>query len=252
MLGFANTFSMTGRNVLFASWPVSVSELRPHIPPALEIDTYDGQAWVSALTIYVEQVRSSIIDIDAGIQFPQLNFRTYVSYKGKPGVYFLTLDTGEDLGAILGRPTLGLPFFRSSIKMETNEEGVVDFKSRRTQPGVASASFEVQYVPNGKQHTAESGSLEEFLIERHAYFVLDEGGPRAILSKISGNNNRSGVKMGQIEREPWTLCEVSAEIRKNTLFRALGLSDPKSTPHLRFSPLFTTTSRPLETVNSTK
>jgi uncharacterized protein len=251
MLSSANGFSMAGRDVLFASWPIPVRELRPHVPEALEIDTYDGSAWISALAIYIQDVRPELLDIDTGIEFPQLNFRTYVTFKDQPGVYFLTLDTGDGLGASLGRPTLGLPFYRASIEMGTDDSGVIEFRSRRAESGVARGSFEARYKPTGKQFHAEEGTLDEFLVERHKYFVAGEKNRRSILPNISSRGeNASKVQVGEIERDAWTLSAVDATIQKNTLFRAIGLDDPESEPHVRYSPLFTTTSNPLKTVGT--
>ena len=34
-------------NLLFAHWPVSPAAIRKLIPEKLELDTYDGQAWIS-------------------------------------------------------------------------------------------------------------------------------------------------------------------------------------------------------------
>jgi len=37
---------MTWSTLLFCHWPVEPGHLRPLVPPSLEIDTFDGRAWV--------------------------------------------------------------------------------------------------------------------------------------------------------------------------------------------------------------
>ncbi len=41
----------TWNDVLFAHWPVDASNLRAMIPPVLELDTYNGQGWISMLPL---------------------------------------------------------------------------------------------------------------------------------------------------------------------------------------------------------
>ena len=38
-------------DLLFAHWPVDVSELRRAVPAALELDLFDDQAWLGIVTV---------------------------------------------------------------------------------------------------------------------------------------------------------------------------------------------------------
>ena len=44
-------------DLLFAHWPVPASVLRPLIPSQLEIDQYEGQAWVAVVPFRMSGVR---------------------------------------------------------------------------------------------------------------------------------------------------------------------------------------------------
>jgi uncharacterized protein YqjF (DUF2071 family) len=66
--------------LLFAHWPLPVSQLRVLVPDELEIDTSDGDAWIS-LTPFEARVRPRGL---GSITFPELNCRTYVRYEGFP------------------------------------------------------------------------------------------------------------------------------------------------------------------------
>lgn len=48
--------AQTWLDLLFAHWPVPPEALRPHLPPGLPVDTYEGMAWVG-ITPFVATVR---------------------------------------------------------------------------------------------------------------------------------------------------------------------------------------------------
>ena len=49
------TWKQSWCDLLFAHWVVPVAELQPLIPAELELDTYEGQAWVGVVpfTMYI-------------------------------------------------------------------------------------------------------------------------------------------------------------------------------------------------------
>jgi uncharacterized protein YqjF (DUF2071 family) len=49
--------SMRWKHLLFVHWRVPVASLRPLIPEPLQIDTYDGAAWVGFVPFVMESVR---------------------------------------------------------------------------------------------------------------------------------------------------------------------------------------------------
>src|SRR5690349_19174042 len=48
--------AQTWHNLLFAHWPVPLAALRPLVPAPLEIDTYDGQAWIGIIAFRLSRV----------------------------------------------------------------------------------------------------------------------------------------------------------------------------------------------------
>jgi uncharacterized protein YqjF (DUF2071 family) len=43
-------------DLLFAHWPVAVDELRTLVPPGLELDLYDHQAWLGIVPFHMTNV----------------------------------------------------------------------------------------------------------------------------------------------------------------------------------------------------
>lgn len=140
----------TWNDVLFAHWPVDVSILRAMVPPVLELDTYNGQAWVSLLPFMLTNLRARFLPALPGARaFPELNFRTYVTYKGKPGIYFFSLDADHRLAVLGARTFFHLPYFYADMKAEKSGDGI-DYVCRRNSiPRRIPAHFSSFYSGRG-------------------------------------------------------------------------------------------------------
>ena len=86
-------------NVLFLHWQVPAAALRAHLPSALDIATYDGSAWVS-LVLFRLRVRPRWLPYLPGLSdLVEVNLRTYVRFRDKPGICFLSVHA-DNRGAI--------------------------------------------------------------------------------------------------------------------------------------------------------
>src|ERR1700674_1035433 len=91
-------------DLLFAHWPVDAEKLRALIPERLEIDTFDGRAWLAVVPFRMTNVRLRGTPAVPWLSaFPELNMRTYVTYDGEPGVWFFSLDAGNSLAVAIAR-----------------------------------------------------------------------------------------------------------------------------------------------------
>ena len=82
--------------LLFLHWEIPYDDLRRLIPAPLEIDTFEGKAWltISPLTIY--DARPVFVPpIPYLSRLHELNVRSYVYYDGVPGVWFFSLDANK-------------------------------------------------------------------------------------------------------------------------------------------------------------
>ena len=210
---------MTWRDLLFAHWPVSPDALRPHIPETLELDTFDGSAWLGVVPFRMDGVRLRRLHglpvLPGTGAFPELNVRTYVRAGERSGVWFFSLDAGSRLAVRGARAWFGLPYFDARIKVDTDvrdargEGHHVGYSSRRIHRGAPPAAFEATYHPTGPGSVALSGSLDRWLTERYCLFTLDR---------------RGTMRVGDIHHVPWTLHQAEAEIRANTMAEPLGLA----------------------------
>src|SRR5262245_53933351 len=78
--------AMRWHDLLFAHWPVRAEQLRPLVPYELEIDTYDGWAWLGVIPFQLSGVRLRGTPNMCSLAFPELNVRTYVRCGPRRGI----------------------------------------------------------------------------------------------------------------------------------------------------------------------
>jgi uncharacterized protein YqjF (DUF2071 family) len=203
-------------DLLFAHWPVPADVLRPLIPSALPLDTFDGQGWVAVAPFHMSGVRPRLVPPLPGISaFPELNVRTYVTYGGKPGVYFFSLDAASRLAVWGARKTYRLPYFFAEMQV-TEREKWFEYRSSRL---AMEARLRAQYRPAKPVQLRSPGTLEHWLTERYCLYTVSGG----------------SVYRSEIHHEQWPLQDAEAEIQENTMAAAAGITLPNSAPLLHFA-----------------
>jgi uncharacterized protein YqjF (DUF2071 family) len=212
--------AQTWRNLLFAHWPVPEHPLRRHIPPELELQTFEGQPWLSVTPFVLTGLRPRALPALPGLsRFPELNVRTYVTAGGKPGVFFFSLDAASRLAVYAARRLYSLPYFRARITVQTTHERIV-YSSRRTDRRAPPAMFSAVYRPTGEAAIATSGTLAHWLTERYCLYAVDRLG---------------GLHRAEIHHAPWRLQPAEAEILLNTMTTGLGFDLPSVAPLVHFT-----------------
>ncbi|MEY2478311.1 MAG: uncharacterized protein QOG87_3626 [Actinomycetota bacterium] len=154
-------------DVTFLHWPCPPQQAQRLLPVGLEVDTFDGSAWVS-LVPFVLTVR--IEGVPGTWTFPETNVRTYATTSdGVPAIWFLSLDAAR-VAAVLGGRAYGLPYMWA--RMRTSRIGTVrSYRSERRRPH-APASAQV-VVEVGEQ--CDGDELDHFLVDRWALFAERRG-----------------------------------------------------------------------------
>src|SRR5262245_66425358 len=97
--------AQTWTDLLFAHWPVAPTALRGRVPPLLEIERYDGQAWLGVIPFGMQGVRPrGIPSLPRPSRFLQLHVRTYGTLTGRPGGSFLRRAARNPRARADGRP----------------------------------------------------------------------------------------------------------------------------------------------------
>lgn len=212
--------AMRWHALLFMHWPVPVAALRPLVPPALSIDTFDGTAWIGVVPFRMSGVRPRFVPEFAPLSdFPELNVRTYVTAGDKPGIWFFSLDAHNPLAVRVARATFKLPYF--DAKMSCRAEGEeIKYRSVRTHRGAPSAEFAARYAPVGEPFESRPGTLESFLTERYCLYAAD---------------NRGRVRRGDVHHRHWPLQPAEIEVEKLAMTEQIGVKLPDGEPLLHFS-----------------
>ena len=207
-------------DLLFAHWPVSPDVLRPLIPDRLQIDTFEGQAWIGVVPFYMSHVRAHGLPLIPGTnQFCELNVRTYVTDGAKAGVWFFSLDASNPLAVFCARTAFYLPYYRARISLQQTGE-TVTYESNRTHQGAPTAQFSATYCPTSPVYYSTPGTLASWLTERYCLYAADQGGR---------------LYRGEIHHVPWPLQDAQAEIRMNTMAEAAGITLPDTPPLLHYA-----------------
>jgi uncharacterized protein len=196
------------RHVLFAHWPVDAGLLAARLPAGLCLDTFEGQAWIGVVPFEVRDVR---IDGRPALpwlsHFPELNVRTYVTARGRPGVYFFSLDAARLLMVLAARRWYHLPYLHARMRVRVRD-GEIRYTSRRIDRHAPPAELAVRYRPEGQARWAAPGSLAEWLTARYALYTAD---------------GRGRLLRGDIVHAPWLLQPVEARFPRNTMAAPLGI-----------------------------
>ena len=210
------------RDLLFVHWSLPPEAIAPHLPPELELDLWQGQAYVTRIPFSVEASRPALVPTPLGMDFLEVNLRTYVRPKGtdgrlgEPGIFFFSLEASSWLSAAGARMAYGLPYFPARMRM--SKRGLhFDYESRRILGSAAalSASWDVKDAVG----PASPGTLEYFLVERYLLYVTRIG----------------RLLRARVRHRPYPLFRVDVSSLSESLIQAAGLPSVRSAPIAQFS-----------------
>ena len=212
--------TQTWHDLLFAHWPVDRGQLQALLPAGIEVDLFDGQAWLGIVPFHMTNVAPRGIPALPWVsEFSELNVRTYVQACGRPGVYFISLDASNSLAVAAARTLFHLPYYLASISID-RQENAIRYESRRSADASPDAMLIARYTPTSAVDEAQPGSLEYFLTERYCLFTVDRASQPCSVD---------------IHHPPWRLQLAEAAIEANTMAEAAGIRLPTLAPLLHFS-----------------
>ena len=218
--------------LLFMHWQLPPELLRPLIPDRLEIDTFDGSAWIAITPFVVRNARPVFLPPLPWLgDFNEINVRTYVHFDGVPGIWFLSLDADSILAVLGARATYRLPYHFARISFR--EEGdQVFYTSSRAVSSPLPAEFEACWRKGEMLGEAEPDSLEFFLAERYCLYAA----------------NGTDLYRARIFHQPWKLQKAEMISYRSTMVESQGLLTPAGDPLVHYSEGMDTAIWPLKTM----
>ena len=203
--------------LLFVHWSYPVEAVRPLVPSEIELDPWEGRMFVGLVPFRMQRIRPSWLPERLGLDFLELNARTYVHYRGRPAVWFFSLEASSWLAVKAARAGWSLPYYYADMQSERSGNRFTYRSLRRS----GDAAFEARYEIGEELGPSEPGSLQHFLLERYL-----------LLSK-----RRGSIWEGQVSHLPYPARSVNVEHIEQSILQAARLPAPVDPPAIaHYSP----------------
>lgn len=211
----------------FVHWPVEPGRLQALVPQGLEVDTYNGMAWVGLLPFVMSNMRPFGLGkpvkrasastlrriVNRVSSTPEANLRTYVrGPDGRDGLWFLTLDIGSGALAAALRSGVGAPYHKAHLTVE-QDGNVVRYTGSRFG---SRTCYRLQVQPGKRIMPSE---FEIWLTGRWRAFTHHLG----------------QLFVTPVEHEPWPLREASLDYVEQDVTDSVGLSELSGPPVVHYS-----------------
>ncbi len=212
-------------HLLFLHWEVPAAAIARSLPLGLEVDTFEGRAYVGLVPFAMRGVRPAGLPSVRGLSdFRETNVRTYVHAGGRePGVWFFSLDASSAAAVAIARAWFRLPYFYGRMTLTAGEgEGgfAVAYGSRRLYPKPRPATTRIVAEVSGPSFGAEVGTLDYFLAERYLLYTRGRAG---------------GLLKGRVHHAPYPLQAAEARVVEESALAAAGIDRPDAEPIVRYA-----------------
>jgi uncharacterized protein YqjF (DUF2071 family) len=174
-------------DTVFFHWKVSPALLKKHIPEGTELDTIDGNAWVSLVAFDVKKMRMrNWPSIPYLNNFHEINVRTYVSKDGIPGIYMFSIETDKLIEVLISRLLIGIPYQKADIERDKHSLWLCNSKRKQ----------HVSFYFKCRGASIKKTKIDVWLTERHCLYEF---------------NNNTLCRI-DIHHKEWDLKKPSANI----------------------------------------
>ena len=198
----------------------------PFVPPQLELDLFDGRAYVGLVPFTMTGVRPVGLPSVWGLSsFHETNVRTYVR---------LAAATQASGSSVSMRPTRSpCSWPEACSTCPTTTRGCSwsvnalrkprplnhPLRRRSARPGPLPASYAIRATPGGTPQPAQPGTLEHFLVERYILYTLW----------------KSRLYQCRVSHTPYPLQTANALSIDETILAAAGIDRPATPPLAHFA-----------------
>lgn len=189
----------TWSKVCFINLEVDHDELRKLVPKELTLDSYHNKFYVSIVPFRMSEIKLKSLPTLPYFCLNELNLRTYVLYRNKPGIYFFTLDSNQRFANTIARLFFKLPYHYADVKLKTvGSHYNVD----------ADDHFELKSSITNERVTTP---FSKWICERYSLF----------------GQSKKGIFRGDVFHEPWTLFKSDVLSLSNRFTNKYGFSEAK-------------------------
>ena len=202
-------------DLAYLHWRYDEADVAALLPPGLEVDTFDGSAWVGLIPFSMRGIGLAHGPaVPYFGSFAEVNVRTYVRVGKVPGVWFFSLDVDRLMPALVARTTYRLPYCWGRTSHRREGDTLHTVVERRWPSHVEESRLQVRA---GAPVVADD--LSVFLTARWGLY----------------SRAGRGLRYAPVDHAPWPLRTATAEKWDDTLLRAAGLPAAVGDPHVLFS-----------------
>jgi uncharacterized protein YqjF (DUF2071 family) len=153
-------------DTIFCHWKIPVKPLLEMLPPGLELDTLNGEAWITLVLFTVKKLRPKYIPAFIPVSnFDEVNLRTYVLHDNVPGIYFFSVEAQKAFSVLLAKMVTGIPYTHTSIKR--------DYHRYSVKNGPDGRRVFCNYIP--VNIIRRKSAPDKWLTERYVLYLHENG-----------------------------------------------------------------------------
>lgn len=190
---------------IFIHYQAEPATLQRCVP--FELDLHDGRAFVSVVAFTMRGMHPRFGGRTAAwlckpiATHGLLNLRTYVKYKGEPGIYFMAEWLSNRMSVLLGPWAFGLPYRFGLLDYDHYSGGLRGrVTAKEGALGYSAVLVRNYFAP------CQPGSLTEFLLERYTAFTEYQRRKRFF----------------RVWHEPWRQVSIDIDVPDNDLLASTG------------------------------
>ena len=214
---FLNCFmSQNWEDLVMLHYRQDVVSIQDTLPDDLEVDTFDGCAWLSVVGFRLSNLRIRPLTFLKWSDFWEVNLRTYIKDKtGRKGVWFYSLDSNDPFGVFGARLLYGLRYFNARIdRLGDPQIGEVSFSSTRKDG--AGSRIEAAWNVDDIGTDLAKEQLDQFLLERYRFWARRSWDKKSTSAKV--------------KHQPYDAVRLRKSYYQGELFSTQGLNEPEKEP----------------------
>ena len=202
-------------------WPYPPDVVQRLLPPGVQVDTFDGKAWVGLIPFEMRDVQLGPTPPFPWLgSFIEINVRTYVvDPLGRRAVWFFSLDVPRSAIVAVARSAFALPYCWADA-VHIRHGARHHYVMQRRFPHGARPSASMSFTVGARIADSTLTPLDHFLTARWALLTT----------------RRGRLFYGPVHHEPWPLHEVTDVRIDQRAIEAAGLPSPTGPSFARYSP----------------
>lgn len=163
-------------NLINITYAISPTLLTSYLPKGVTLATKDGKAFVSLVAFSFEETKVKGIKIPFHVNFPEINLRFYVNYKGKVAVCFINEFVPKQCIALVANKLYNEPYIAYPMKVSTEVNEKQQELTISHQITKRKQVHRLKAIVSTQSYTPESNTIAHYFKEHDLGLGIDKKG----------------------------------------------------------------------------